>query len=146
MSQVYQRYRGLVTASPIANTTMPIADIAVNVRLTTGFERNTDDLWTAKINDVYQSADVIDCTHASSTMPSPRLNPFGTNCGINATANTAAFTLVRFVNKPKRYAGKNDVLAPLSISNLPNSLRSCHSVWSESPIKNATPHHFKILI
>jgi hypothetical protein len=58
---------------------MPIADIAVNVRLTTGFERNTDDLWTAKINDVYQSADVIDCTQASNTMPNPRLNPFGTN-------------------------------------------------------------------
>ena len=38
---------------------IPIADIAVNERLTVGLARNIDDLCTANINDVYQRVEVV---------------------------------------------------------------------------------------
>ena len=108
-------------AKPSAKNIIPSAEIAVSERLTDGFASTTDELCTAKIIEVYQVVDTKDCVQESTMMPIPRETLFGTNCGMNATAKSAAFTLVKFVNNPRRNAGQNCVLAELSKSNFPNS-------------------------
>ena len=132
-------YRGDVNASAMAKNMIPMADIAVNERRTAGRARKTDALSTAATKVMYQEVDTEACTHAKINMPQPNEKCFGTNEGMNATAKTAAFTFIRFVTKPNRYAPANDVFAPESKSNLPNSFRNCHKVCNDKKVRNATP-------
>ncbi len=64
-----------------------------------------------EIKNEYHVADVIACTHESRKIPQPRLKSLGTNCGMKATAKTAAFTFVKFVRSPKRNAGPRPTFA-----------------------------------
>ena len=126
-------------ASAIAKNMIPMADIAVNERRTAGRARKTDALSTAATKVIYQEVDTEACTHAKIKMPQPNEKCLGTNDGMNATAKTAAFTFIRFVTKPNRYAPANEVFAPESKSNLPNSFRNCHKVCNDKKVRKATP-------
>ena len=132
-------YRGDVKANAIAKNMIPMADIAVNERRTAGRARKTDALSTAATKVMYQEVETEACTQAKINMPQPNEKCFGTNEGMNATAKTAAFTFIRFVTKPNRYAPAKDVFAPESKSNLPNSFRNCHKVCNDKKVRKATP-------
>jgi hypothetical protein len=114
-------YRGEVSANPIAKNIIPSAEIAVRTLLTFGFARTTDDLSTARIIDVYQLVETNAWVQERINIPGPKAKVLGTNCGMKATANRAAFTLVKFVINPNRNAGQNSFLAEDSKSNFPNS-------------------------
>jgi len=133
-----------VKAKPAASNKIPIADIAVRVLRAAGLARNLDALCTAIINVVYQDVETVACTQERMNIPHPKLKCLGTNWGINATAKTAALTLVRLVNRPSRYAANEEVFASESKSNFPNSLRNCHSVCIANPQRKITPKYFRI--
>ena len=135
-------YRGEVKAKAIAKNMIPSAEIAVSERRTAGRAKKTDALSTAATNDIYQDVDTHACTQAKTKMPHPSEKDFGTKDGINATAKTAAFTFIKLVIKPNRYAPAKVVFAPESKSNLPNSLRNCHNVCNERKTRKATPANF----
>jgi len=107
---------------------MPSADIAVRVLRAAGLPKNLEALCTARISDEYQEVETVACTPERMNIPHPNGNSFGTNWGINATANTAALTFVRFVSNPSRKAARGDVFVEEVRSNFPNSLRSSHNV------------------
>ena len=77
-----------------------MAETAVRTLRTLGLSKKTDALSTTSIKDEYQDIEALACTQDRIKMPRPKLKFFGTNCGMNATANTAAFTLVKFVSNP----------------------------------------------
>ena len=66
--------------------------------------------------------------HPKKKMPAPREKSFGTKAGKNATAYTAAFTLVMLVIKPRRKDAKLFISDLDSKSNLPNSFLKAKSV------------------
>ena len=121
-------YRGLESSKPTAKKSIPKADTPVKARRTRGRARNTDALSTALISDEYQADETDAWTQAKMNMPQPNENDFGTNCGMKATAKTAAFTLVRLVSKPNRNAGKKFTFAVPVTSNFPDSFRNSKRV------------------
>ena len=136
-------YRGDVKAKAMAKNMIPMAETAVNERRTAGRAKKTDALFTAATSVIYQEVETVACTQAKMKMPHPNEKCFGTNEGMNATAKTAAFTFMRLVIKPSRYAPPNDVFAPESKSNLPNSLRNCHNVCRDKKVRKATPAYLR---
>ena len=89
-----------MSSNAIAKNVIPAAEIPVSVLRTLGLAKKTEDLSTANIKTLYQENETVACTKHNINIPVPKAKCLGTNCGMNATANTAALTFVRFVNNP----------------------------------------------
>lgn len=95
----------------MAKNKIPTAENTVKPRRTLGRARTTDARETSDITMTYQVLDVSACTIESKKIPKAKLKSTGTKAGIKATANTAAFTFVIFVKKPRRKAGPKPCFA-----------------------------------
>jgi len=107
----WQVYRGDVSNNVAARKRIPNADKPVSMRLTRGFAKVVVARPIMLIRNEYHDAEVSAQKIERIKIPHPKLKSEGTNCGIKATAKTAAFTFVKLVINPSRKAGPSPVFA-----------------------------------
>lgn len=102
------------------------------------------DFFTVQIKPIFHIIEIKAHTDPRAMIPNPREVSFGINAGINATAYTAAFALVRLVIKPNLNDPHVVDCTALSRSNFPNSFRRDRKVCAEMKVKKTTPDHLRI--